>query len=59
MNYFKYLIKDKNFKFLVLVLLLLNLIYSPSPTVNIDVKEEIIKHKEILKNIENETKVKI
>jgi hypothetical protein len=60
MNYFKYIVEDKiTFRILALVLLLVSIFYKPTTNINIDIKEEIVKHKQFLKEIENEPKVNI
>ena len=60
MNYFKYIVEDKiTFRILALVLLLVSIFYKPTPNINIDIKEEIVKHKQFLKEIENEPKANI
>lgn len=60
MNYFKYIVEDKIiFRVLVIVLLLISIFYKTTPNINIDIKEEIIKHKQFLKEIDNEPKANI
>ncbi len=60
MNYFKYIVEDKiTFRVLALVLLLVSIFYKSTSIINIDIKEEVLKHKQFLKEIENEPKAKI